>query len=494
MPAPTQPQAAALPKSERQKIAAAFLKTAQWGILGMRGTRVQDKPAPEKDASRVTMRVFAKGCPAHALREALEALAAATPVQSFVADGMAQPGEWHHRAAWWARDAQSSRSGDATLTLFREMSDGPVTETNVVEDGCGSRTTIRFVWDASEVEDISGIDNAGDQGFAVRIAGVNRDSETGLFSYYVTTTERKTLVWGPQVVSEDYYRKVEVQSWEGVRGSLDSPTDDEGGSITLPTSGITTESEGGGEGAVTLGVTTEVTSSRDPGDCTLDVEAKVEKRTPRFLEWSVTDTKGSRRHRNWWAQAPGYGTAQLALVTATTKEQDISIGSDGLEDGSFSAFTEAWDDGEDTRWDERRSYVEKLSSPSQTSNLYDENSALITPPWSEGGSDAWGQPPDGYAWRWVFELTKIKIRSTDAAASGWASPYQFTTYPCLPGSGSTPLGDGRYIAKRVVARKYSYWYNCSESAINTQAKYDAVIASLTGVGDLEFGGPGPEEP
>jgi hypothetical protein len=224
MPAPLQPKAAVLPKSERQKIAAAFLKSAQWSVLTMRGTRVQDKPAPEEDASRVTMRVFAKGCPAHALREVIEALAAETPVAGFVADGVSQRGEWYHRASWWARDAQSSKSGDSTMTIYREMSDGVITETNVVEDGCGSRTTIRFVWDASEVEDFSGIDNAGEQGYAVRIAGVNRDSETGLFSYYVTTTERKTQYLPEHKTSGDAFTDSYDADFLGLRGTVAAPT------------------------------------------------------------------------------------------------------------------------------------------------------------------------------------------------------------------------------------------------------------------------------
>jgi hypothetical protein len=238
MPAPLQPKAAALPKSERQKIAAAFLKSAQWSVLTMRGTRVQDKPAPEEDASRVTMRVFAKGCPAHALREVIESLAAETPVAGFVADGVSQHGEWYHRASWWARDAQASKSGDATMTVYREMSDGVITEINVVEDGCGNTTTIRFVWDASEVEDYSGIAHAGEQGYAVRIAGVNRDSETGLFSYYITTTERKTQYLPEHKASGDAFTDVYASDFMGLRGTVAAPTDNADETVTVPTPGV----------------------------------------------------------------------------------------------------------------------------------------------------------------------------------------------------------------------------------------------------------------
>ena len=312
MPAPLQPKAAVLPKSERQKIAAAFLKSAQWSVLMMRGTRVQDKPAPEEDASRVTMRVFAKGCPAAALREVLEALAAETPVAAFVADAVVQQGSWHHKASWWARDAQSSKSGDATMTIYREMSDGPVTEINVVEDGCGSRTTIRFVWDASEVEDFSGIDNAGDQGFAIRVAGVNRDSETGLFSYYVTTTERKTQYLPEHKTSGDAFTDVYASDFMGLRGTVAAPTDDGDDAVTVPTPGV--------DAPGTM-VTTQWGLNLE--DCTLNAQVKKQVAKPGVTaeESCARDLFSERDSTTVRAEAAKLGHAPAAAGGVVTTHQ-----------------------------------------------------------------------------------------------------------------------------------------------------------------------------
>jgi predicted aconitase len=216
-----------MPKVERLRQAEAFVANAQWRVLGMRGTRVQVTTGE----ARVTMRVAAKGVPMHAIREVMETLARQTPVKVFVADGVAQPGEWHHKASWWARDPAG------TFTVFRELSDGPVTEINVIEDGCGSRTTIRYVWDAGVVEDFSQIANSGDQGFSVRIGGVSRDQETGLFNYYVTTTERKTQTLEEHVVAQDVFSTIQDADFFGMRGDMEDPVDDAGDAVAVPEPG-----------------------------------------------------------------------------------------------------------------------------------------------------------------------------------------------------------------------------------------------------------------
>ena len=183
---------AVLPPDQRKKLAISFLSVVSWRVFNLRGTRGSATADPggtiKAGQARTTMRLFASGVQLQALREILQTLADGSPEKALKANGVVQPGTWYHKAAWWVRDAQSTNSGDATYTIFREVSDGPVSEVGVVDDGCGSTTTIRYVWDAASIEDLP----ATGQGFSSKVAGISRDPDTGLFNYYVATTERKT--------------------------------------------------------------------------------------------------------------------------------------------------------------------------------------------------------------------------------------------------------------------------------------------------------------
>jgi hypothetical protein len=187
----------------RQTAAAAFITGAAWKMLFLRGGKViPSEEVPEEGEDPIpgtlhaaSMRLFAHGCPAHALREVIQALADSSPISSVVANGARIPGTWYHRAAWWARDTSTPaghRAGDGTFTVFWQLSDAVDSEEGVVEDTCAAQVTIRYVWDSPTVEELPALV----AGTTVRIGGLSRDPETALYTYYVTTTVSKTQTTG----------------------------------------------------------------------------------------------------------------------------------------------------------------------------------------------------------------------------------------------------------------------------------------------------------
>ena len=319
--------AAALPPAARKDFAKNFLASAAWSVLTMRGGRAV---AAQGNRSRVTLRVFAKGCPRHALREVLQALGERTEEASLLAGGILQPGPWYHKAAWWLRDGQSQETGDDTYTIFRELSDGPVTETNVIDDGCGARTTIRWVWDAAAVEDLSGIDGAGDQGVSVKIGGVSRDPETQLVSYYVSVTERKTLFLPATLTGSDAFSTEYDASWLGLRGTAEDPTDDLGEGVSVWDPAVQA-----------LGEIVSMQWSKNQEDCTLNAQGR--KRTAKrdvaaglscsrtaFAETDVHRVKGAEH---------GLGHAPAAAGGVSYRyDQELRL--DNLYDTSQTKNTE----------------------------------------------------------------------------------------------------------------------------------------------------------
>lgn len=254
---PTPPRQPAMQASARMAAASAWLSGARWKLLAMRGTRAVPASLAEEalpEASRVTMRVFAEGCPAGCLREVIELLTAEREVRDPVVDGTVQPGLWLHRLAVWSRD------GDSTKTVVRDFCDGELSFGAVVESGCSSETSVRYVFDAVEAEALPPFA----QGTVVRIGGLSRDRETGLFSYYVTETVRKTRAVGFRVVSDTAFETVSEARWDGVYGTPERPETHLGVSVTgIPSAGVQP-----------AGTTVSVQWDQDPQDCTWAASAR----------------------------------------------------------------------------------------------------------------------------------------------------------------------------------------------------------------------------
>ena len=275
---------AALNKTERTKEAEKFLSVAVWKSISFNSTSAKAGSSP-----RFRMRVFAKGCPRHALREVHELLAKSATVRDPVIDGVVQPGTFYHRGAGYLKDERTSEAGTATYTLVRDFFDGPVSESDTVEDGCGNKTSIRFEWDRDSVEDLATLANSlggsggvQPQGTVIRIAGVSRDPETNLFSYYVTVTETKTVIFPEYLLAEDAFSQEKEALWLGLYGDAANPVDSN--TDAAPDPAVPSP------GALAAGTTAQVSWSKNKDDCTLNAQARkrIAKSVP---EAAVTCTK-----------------------------------------------------------------------------------------------------------------------------------------------------------------------------------------------------------
>lgn len=327
------PAVGKLTPDQRRQIATAFLATVKWSRISMRGGAA----TPANDGvARVTMRLFAKGCPQGCLRDVLQILSEKSPVMDPLIESTLEPGEWHHKAAWWAKDTQSSKNGDATVTLFRELSDGPVSETNVIEDGCSSRTTIRYVWDSLTVEAPESIEHSGEQGFVVRIGGVARDRETELYNYYVTVTEEKTKTLGEVQTGEDAFSEDYATTVTGIRGTMAAPVSDTGEILGSA-----------GPGDQPAGTVADVSWELNKDNCTLAVQTRRRKAKQNVLA-ARSDSRDIFSHDE--------GTDTLAVLhdpddplaahlapapaNGVTESRTVKLRADRLHDESMRRKTE----------------------------------------------------------------------------------------------------------------------------------------------------------
>ena len=316
-----------LPLAERQARARAFVQTAKWSVLIMRGGRALDS---QGNRSRVTLRVFVKGCPAPILREVLQVLGERAEEPQIIAGGQAQGGPWYHKAAWWARDAQTQESGDATLTLIRELSDGPVTETNVIEDGCGSKTQIRYVFDAVAVESVSDIAEYGTQGFSVKLGGISRDPETQLVSYYVAVTERKTLLMPEDIVSTDAFSTEYDASWLGLRGTSEAPVDSDGEGVSVWDPAVQ---------AIGELITTQWAKNAE--DCTLDARGRKSVAKRNVEAGSSCARTAFAETDTWRVKGAEHGLGHApAAADGVSYEYDQELRKDNLYDTNKRKHTE----------------------------------------------------------------------------------------------------------------------------------------------------------
>lgn len=311
----------------RTQEARSFLKAAQWRVLTMRSTSA-DKDT-EGAVPRFRMRVYAKGCPVHALREVHLLLNADNPLTDPVVDGVVQPGKWWHRGAGWSKDEGAGERGTGTCTLVRDLYDGEIADTQYLEDGCGSRTKVIFYFDTPSVISLADIAESGTQGFSVRLGGVSLDRETGLYSYYVTVTESKTLILDEHKVAEDAFRTRYDADYLGLRGTVASPKDSDGDAVAVPEPGVLA--------AGTL-ITTQWSRNRE--DCTLNAQVGKEVAIP------VPEAAVSR------AKTLYSESESVSAAAASAKLGDAPAPADGVTKRHVSRLRpdEMWDT--EVSWDQ----------------------------------------------------------------------------------------------------------------------------------------------
>jgi hypothetical protein len=302
--------------TDRQKLAREFLEGAKWKLIFSRGS------GKSVNGMKTRVRIYATGCPANALHEVQQLLSEEIPVLNPQIDGVAMSGTYYHRTSWWAGKIGAPMSvTPGTVSIIRELTDDVnLQNTNTVEDDCGNTTTIRFVWDAESIEDVTLAEHSGDQGYQVKIGGVNRDPETGFYSYYVTTTERKYLNLPEHVTGEDAFSTDYAEAWLGMRGTIAAPTDDAGAPVAVLNPDV-----------FEAGVSKGVSWRRNNDDCTLDAEGrkKVAKRDITTMEACQKDIFKEADAVEVSAQVAKLGHAPAA-ANGVKKSHKSDLRADGL--------------------------------------------------------------------------------------------------------------------------------------------------------------------
>lgn len=238
----------------RQWMESSKLKAERWGRYAESGRRwLHGK------YSDATMQ-----CPRGLMNACLAALAGDSPRASLTVEGAAEEGAWRLVRAWWERE-ESRQAGDNLLALhvfYADAGEG-AEAAYVAEDGCAYRVTAEPHWDEPEVPDAP----EGSSGIVYRITGARRDDETGLWEYVVEKRERLTVATGVRVMADDEFRRVEQQTFVGVR---EGDVDHTGAAVAL-----------WAVGNPEPGVLVENVSVTKNDDCTVDI---VQRRTAAHAE------------------------------------------------------------------------------------------------------------------------------------------------------------------------------------------------------------------
>lgn len=174
------------------------------------------KPDDAK-SRKVTVRRFCPGAPQGAIRQILDMITESAPYTDPIVSGHVLSGRWRPRVTWFRKDAQVSVGGrDSTVTLVQDLEpDYEYGEGDLFTLGnCSEEITYEYVWDAPNVTLPNDI---GAVGITYSIYGaINRDDNTGLYSYVImkrTAIEKHT----PPYVSEKTFDSFTVtESWRNL--------------------------------------------------------------------------------------------------------------------------------------------------------------------------------------------------------------------------------------------------------------------------------------
>lgn len=204
-----------------------FLKNIVWTYenVSERGTAPKDGRC-----NRMTIRRFAPGAPGSCVREVLDILTKQAPYSDPVINNMVFPGKWKPKMSWFRKDSahETVNYKTQTVTLIQELV--PADENGDVEDvaGGGNCTQIReieYVWDATDVETP---EPPYPQGVTYQVGGVNRDDDSGLFSYYIEKTIAVTQHYGPYVTQQTATSVVTQETWKNAYELPEGLPEDDG--------------------------------------------------------------------------------------------------------------------------------------------------------------------------------------------------------------------------------------------------------------------------
>ena len=138
-------------------------------------------------------------------------------------------GEWRFLNPVWRRDAQERTSGDATYTLIVDAVAGTASSTLGGGDSCSESRKIEYHWDEAFVIDPP----ASSQGTVTRIGGVDRDKDTGLWSYYVEIVTDKTYQLREYTAEHDTFKKIDMSAFLNVYVDGSGNLKDESGATVV---------------------------------------------------------------------------------------------------------------------------------------------------------------------------------------------------------------------------------------------------------------------
>lgn len=169
----------------------------RWDLVSERGAKPKNGFRP-----KMAMRRFAPGAPLSSIRIILDMITDAAPYVNPIVSGDIIQGKWKPKVTWFRKDMQQQTydmRGDATVTIVQDLvpdyEDG---ESDLVNAGgdCSEITEYEYVWDAAEV---SAPSMPYPQGVTYGIQGVNRDDDSGLFSYILVKRTAVEQHFGPYI-------------------------------------------------------------------------------------------------------------------------------------------------------------------------------------------------------------------------------------------------------------------------------------------------------
>ena len=241
----------------------------QWR-LQILSKRYRKNAAGEMVELPLRIRRFVEGCPASALKPALDYLLSLAPYTGIVFNGQSIDGEYLPTLTRWSRDDQEVVSSvkartDGTYTLIQDLIDRRYADEYefLSQSSCSSEATATYVWDAAQIEDVPACGSCVGMSYSIQAVSRNED---GTFDYALIA--RKALTQHlPETVTEDSaVRRVTTESWDNVYPGPTDGTylDHAGNALDIPAPGISG------------GVETKVTNLGMNEDCTLRIQVAKE--------------------------------------------------------------------------------------------------------------------------------------------------------------------------------------------------------------------------
>lgn len=241
----------------------------QWR-LQILSKRYRKNAAGELVEMPLRIRRFVEGCPASAMKAALDYLLSLAPYTGIVFNGQAIDGEYLPTLTRWSRDDQEVVSSvksrtDGTYTLIQDLIDRRYADEYefLSQSSCSSEATATYVWDAAQIEEVPVCGSCIGMSYSIQAVSRNED---GTFDYALVARRALTQHLPETVTEDSALRRVTIETWDNVYPGATEGTyqDHNGNALSIPAPGIAG------------GVETKVTNLGMNEDCTLRLQVTKE--------------------------------------------------------------------------------------------------------------------------------------------------------------------------------------------------------------------------